>query len=90
MNIIETQGLGKRYRGTWALRDCTLAVPEGSVVALVGHNGAGKSTLLNLLTGLIGPTERAPPACWAGSPPARPRRWTGSPTWPRRRRCTRA
>ena len=59
MNIIETQGLGKRYRGTWALRDCTLAVPEGSVVALVGHNGAGKSTLLNLLTGLIEPTEGA-------------------------------
>jgi ABC-2 type transport system ATP-binding protein len=57
VNIIETQGLGKRYRRTWALRDCTLAVPAGSVVALVGHNGAGKSTLLNLLVGLIEPTE---------------------------------
>ena len=57
MNIIETHGLGKRYRRTWALRDCTLAVPAGSVVALVGHNGAGKTTLLNLLVGLIEPTE---------------------------------
>src|SRR5579875_221034 len=57
MNIIEARGLGKRYRGTWALRDCTFALPAGSVTALVGHNGAGKSTLLNLLTGLIEPTE---------------------------------
>jgi ABC-2 type transport system ATP-binding protein len=57
MNIIETHGLGKRYRRTWALRDCTLAIPAGSVVALVGHNGAGKTTLLNLLVGLIEPTE---------------------------------
>jgi len=57
VNIIETAGLGKRYRRTWALRDCSLAIPAGSVVALVGHNGAGKTTLLNLLVGLIEPTE---------------------------------
>ena len=57
MNIIETNGLGKRYRSTWALRDCSLAIPAGSVVALVGHNGAGKTTLMNLLVGLIEPTE---------------------------------
>ena len=30
MNVIETTGLGKRYGKAWALRDCTLAVPEGS------------------------------------------------------------
>jgi ABC-2 type transport system ATP-binding protein len=57
VNIIETHGLGKRYRRTWALRDCSLAIPAGSVVALVGHNGAGKTTLLNLLVGLIEPTQ---------------------------------
>jgi ABC-2 type transport system ATP-binding protein len=57
MNIVEIQGLGKRYRRTWALRDCSLAIPEGSVVALVGPNGAGKTTLLNLMVGLIEPTE---------------------------------
>jgi ABC-2 type transport system ATP-binding protein len=56
MNIIETSGLGKRYRHTWALRDCTLAVPAGHVVALVGPNGAGKSTLLNMTVGLARPT----------------------------------
>jgi ABC-2 type transport system ATP-binding protein len=44
MNIIESDGLGKRYRRTWAPRDCTLAIPGGHVVALVGPNGAGTSS----------------------------------------------
>ena len=57
MNVIEVTGLGKRYRGTWALRECTLAVPQGHVVALVGPNGAGKTTLLNMAVGLTAPTE---------------------------------
>ena len=56
MNVIETSGLGKRYGGTWALRDCTLAIPAGHVAALIGPNGAGKTTLLNLAVGLAAPT----------------------------------
>ena len=52
MNIIETAGLGKNYGRTWALRDCTFAMPEGHLAALVGPNGAGKTTLLHLLVGL--------------------------------------
>jgi ABC-2 type transport system ATP-binding protein len=56
MNVIEASGLGKRYGGTWALRECTLAVPAGHVAALVGPNGAGKTTLLNLAVGLAVPT----------------------------------
>jgi len=56
MNIIETSGLGKRYRRTWALRECTLAIPAGHVAALVGPNGAGKTTLLNLAVGLAAPS----------------------------------
>jgi ABC-2 type transport system ATP-binding protein len=53
MNVIEAHGLSKRYGRTWALRDCTLAIPAGRVVALVGPNGAGKTTLLQLAVGLI-------------------------------------
>jgi ABC-2 type transport system ATP-binding protein len=56
MNVIETAGLGKRYGKAWALRECTLAVPEGSLAALVGPNGAGKSTLMNMTAGLTVPT----------------------------------
>jgi ABC-2 type transport system ATP-binding protein len=53
--VIETRGLGKRYRRQWALADCTLSIPAGHVVGLVGPNGAGKTTLLNLAVGLLAP-----------------------------------
>jgi ABC-2 type transport system ATP-binding protein len=55
--VIEASGLGKQYRRTWALRDCTLTIPDGCVVGLVGPNGAGKTTLLQLATGLLAPTR---------------------------------
>ena len=54
--VIEAEGLGKRYRRQWALSDCTLSVPAGHVVGLVGLNGAGKTTLLSLATGMLAPT----------------------------------
>ena len=66
---IRTEQLGKRYGSTWALRECTLEIPAGSVTALVGPNGAGKTTLLQLAIGLVRPTagevrvlDRAPVA----------------------------
>lgn len=57
MNVVECAGVGKRYGNIWALRDCTLAIPEGRVAALVGPNGAGKTTLLHLVVGLSAPDE---------------------------------
>jgi ABC-2 type transport system ATP-binding protein len=59
MNVIETSGLGKQYGSTWALHECTLAIPAGHVAALIGPNGAGKTTLLNLAVGLAEPTAGA-------------------------------
>jgi ABC-2 type transport system ATP-binding protein len=53
---LQTAGLGRRYGSQWALRDCTLEIPHGSVTALVGPNGAGKTTLLRLAVGLTRPT----------------------------------
>ncbi|MEU3300240.1 ABC transporter ATP-binding protein [Streptomyces sp. NPDC006678] len=54
---IEAAGLGRRFRRTWALRDCSFRLPAGRICALVGPNGAGKSTLLTLAAGLLRPTE---------------------------------
>lgn len=56
-DAIRTDTLGKHFRHRWALKDCSVTVPQGSVVALVGPNGAGKSTLLNMAVGLTEPTE---------------------------------
>jgi ABC-2 type transport system ATP-binding protein len=54
---LEANGVGKRYGRTWALRDCSLSLPQGHVAALVGPNGAGKTTLLSLAVGLLRPNE---------------------------------
>ena len=73
MNVIEARDLGKSYGQTRALHDCTLAIPDRHVVALVGPNGAGKSTLLNLAVGLATPTSgelTVMGGCRAGSLPA--------------------
>ena len=59
MDVIEADGLGKRYGRRWALRGCTLSVPAGCVTGLVGPNGAGKTTLISLAVGLIRPTAGA-------------------------------
>ena len=69
--VLETRGLGKRYRRRWALSDCTLDVPSGRVVGLVGPNGAGKTTLLHLATGLLRPTAGTIQVLGDG-PPANP------------------
>ena len=52
-SAVHAEGLGKRYGAKWALQDCTLEIPAGSVTALVGPNGAGKTTLLQLAIGLV-------------------------------------
>jgi ABC-2 type transport system ATP-binding protein len=54
---LETTRLGKRYKRSWALRDCSLRLPAGRVAGLVGPNGAGKTTLLHLAVGLLRPSE---------------------------------
>lgn len=54
---ITTVGAGRRYRDFWALRECTVSLPSGSITAVVGPNGAGKTTLLNVLVGLLPVSE---------------------------------
>ena len=79
--VIETTGLGKRYRRLWALADCTLSIPAGHVVGLVGPNGAGKTTLLSLAAGLIAPSPTSLPAATGPSSGPKPPSMSSSP-WP--------
>ncbi len=51
--LFELDHLTYRYEGVTAVDDLSLAIPEGSRVALLGANGSGKSTLLRLLDGLL-------------------------------------
>src|SRR4051794_41980064 len=53
---LEARALGKRFRRGWAVRECSLTLPEGAIVGLAGPNGAGKSTLLELAGGVLEPT----------------------------------
>jgi ABC-2 type transport system ATP-binding protein len=51
-DVLTTDNLSKRYRKLVALDKLSLAVPEGSVYALLGANGAGKTTALKLMMNL--------------------------------------
>lgn len=48
-------GLGKRYGKNWVLRDASLQLRPGQVLALLGENGAGKSTFVKILSGAVDP-----------------------------------
>lgn len=50
---LEIDGLSVAYGGVHALRDISLTVPQGAVVALLGPNGAGKSTTLRTVSGIV-------------------------------------
>ncbi len=48
-------GIDKHFGGTYALKDVSLSVGRGEIVALLGENGAGKSTLIKVLGGIHQP-----------------------------------
>jgi ABC-2 type transport system ATP-binding protein len=53
---IEATALSKRFRRSWALRQCSIRIPPGKIAGLVGPNGAGKTTFLHLAAGLLRPS----------------------------------
>ena len=54
-NVLEITNLSVSYGAIEALKDVSLAVEKGSIVAILGANGAGKSTLLKPISGLVRP-----------------------------------
>ena len=53
--LLETRGLNKAYGGLQAVRDCSIAVREGSITSLIGPNGAGKTTAFDVINGVVSP-----------------------------------
>jgi branched-chain amino acid transport system ATP-binding protein len=53
--LLQLEGLTTRYGAIAAVRDLSLRVDEGEVVALIGPNGAGKTTTLGTIAGLLSP-----------------------------------
>jgi branched-chain amino acid transport system ATP-binding protein len=54
---LEVSGIEAGYGRTTVLRDVSISVPHGSIVALLGPNGAGKTTLLRAAAGLVRPSR---------------------------------
>ncbi len=55
--LLSFEGITKRFGGTTALRNVSLHLEAGEVLALLGENGAGKSTLIKCLAGIHAPDE---------------------------------
>ena len=85
-------GIDKHFGGTYALKDVSLSVGRGEIVALLGENGAGKSTLIKVLGGIhsadagrvlidgadIGQFSRRDLTKWIGYVPQEIRLFSGS------------
>lgn len=50
------EGLGKRFDSGWIIRELSLTLEKGDVLAVLGKNGCGKSTLLKMIAGLLPPS----------------------------------
>jgi branched-chain amino acid transport system ATP-binding protein len=55
--LLEVRDLRVNYGGIHAIKDITLHIAQGELVALIGSNGAGKTTTLKTLAGLLTPAD---------------------------------
>jgi ABC-2 type transport system ATP-binding protein len=57
MNVIDVQGLTKRYGDRTVVDDVSLTVTEGEISGFLGPNGSGKTTTIRLMCGLLTPDQ---------------------------------
>jgi len=55
--LLEVKNLTKNFAGLAAVRNVSLEVREGEILAIVGPNGAGKTVLFGLISGLLRPSR---------------------------------
>lgn len=55
--VLELEHIRKEYPGVVALKDVSLNLKKGEILALIGENGAGKSTLIKTCSGAVIPTS---------------------------------
>jgi len=57
MSVLDVRDLTVAYGPVVALRDVSITIDEGEIVAVIGANGAGKSTLLRTVFGMVTPRD---------------------------------
>ena len=55
--LLNMKAISKTFGSVQALKEVSLDLYAGEVLALMGENGAGKSTLMNILSGSLQPTN---------------------------------
>ena len=88
-NMIEIDGLTKRYGDKTAVDGLSFVVEPGVVTGFLGPNGAGKSTTMRMIAGLDRPTAGRCGST-ASTTPRPPPRWPSSASCWTPGRCTRA
>lgn len=57
MEVLKVDNITMQFGGLTAVKDFTLGLEEGEIIALIGPNGAGKTTAFNMITGVYKPTK---------------------------------
>ena len=90
--LLEVDGLSKRFGGVLAVNDAAFSVGIGTITGLIGPNGSGKTTLFNAITGYLRPDAGIDLVRWRSGSAGRTRDGcivAASPARSSRRGCSR-
>ncbi len=57
MSVLRTDSITMQFGGLTAVKEFSLELNKGEIIALIGPNGAGKTTAFNMITGVYKPTK---------------------------------